>query len=316
MSTMLAPYGLGAAATTSLWSDCNQVAAKALSPVKGALDTVLKTAGVAAADRTKITTRPLDAMLDIFDPIEDAVGRAVDRVMKSRGATQTFFGTKINLTRVQAVDKRGDVSTQNLLKSLRTMQAFIVLLWTQPDGLIYEMAREGLDIANDAGKLVTSTAASAASAISKEAGKAVKAITDAAQAAADAAKNFFGLGAVGSLGEPVTAVAATAATGAAATAGAALETGIMAAITAIIGALMGGATKVVTDMISGDGDDDDDDAPAASTSMTTSPYANQILRPTTSTVVVPTSSGASNNTALYVGLGAGAIALALFMSRR
>lgn len=309
-STMLAAYGLGAAPTTTLWTDLNRGAAALVSPLRGPLDAVLKTAGVSTSDRRKITTRPLDAMLDLFDPILAPVGRAVDRVMRSRGATQSFFGTRINLTRIQPGDARADVSTRNLLASLRTIQAFIVLLWSQPDGLIYEMGREGLNMASQVGNAVANTAATVSKNVSNTAGAAVKAVTDTVQNIGKGVADFFGLG-EGLGGEPVTVAATAAATGVAATAGAALQTAISAAITAIVGAIGAGITVAITNAVGRDRDDEGSPGQDAATRTV-------VLAPAGTpggSFNAAAAQRSKDNTLLYVG-GAAAIIAAVVIATR
>lgn len=308
--SMAMVQGLGGLDVTA-WSSANKTASRILSPLRGPIQAALDAAGVPKTESAKIVSAPLDFLLDLFDPIENAVGRAVDRVMAKKGATQTFFGTKINLTRVQAVDRKADASVQNLLRSLRTIQAFIVLLWTQPLELAGSMLQEGLDIASTVAQNVTKAGGDAAAAVSKAAGDVVKNVSNTVSAAGDAVKDFFGFDGLGDLGEPVTVATTAAATGLAATAGAALETAIAAVITSIVTALGTAGAMAVTNATT--------PKPAAP-KVTAAPVS---FRPTTTIIRTSTAPAQTatplfvqkDNTMLYVG-GAAALAGILFLATR
>lgn len=223
--------GLGAV-DLDLWSKLNASAGKALQPFARTIDEALKASGAPADIRTKIVSRPLDAILDIFDPIEDAVGRAVDRVIARKGAVQNFFGQRRDITRVQAVDRKADASTQNLLRSLRTIDAFMILFWTQPLELAQEMAKEGIDIATDAAQTMQQTAAATGDAIARAAGDAWQNVSS----------FFSGI----DLGELATALGVGAALGLTGAAAAAVDGIIVVTIGAIVTAVGAAITEAIT----------------------------------------------------------------------
>ncbi len=216
---------------SSFWSNLNQTAAQAVKPFAGAVNAMTF---LTVAQRNQIINAPLDALLDMFDPIFDHVGAAVDRVLAKKGNVQNYFGSNKNLQRVQANDLKSDAVTQDLLKKLRTIEAFVVLFFTQPIDLAGEMLKEGLDIAQSAGQVVGQVATNVASAIGKDATEVMQASTNAASTVA----SWFGLGhfsyALGDGGLVSGPTAATAATGVTATAGAGVEGGVSATITAIL----------------------------------------------------------------------------------
>lgn len=159
----------GVPLVSSPWADINRQAAQMLRPVLVPMADALRVAKAPADVRAKLVSRPLDALLDIFDPVEDAVGRAVDRVIARKGATQNFFGKRVNIARRQPADARADASTQNLIRSFRTIRAFIVLFWTQPLELAQELLREGIDITQEVAKQAATAAKTAATAASRAA---------------------------------------------------------------------------------------------------------------------------------------------------
>lgn len=102
------------------------------------------------ADKTALLSTPIDWFIDVFDPIEDAVGRAVDRVLLQKGNVQNYLGImRVNLQRVQPIDLKADKSTQNLMKRMRTILAFLVLPMTQPLEFAASLFQEGIHIAGD-----------------------------------------------------------------------------------------------------------------------------------------------------------------------
>jgi len=233
MAQLLISPPLGAVAG-SFWADLNAGAAGLLRPVAAPLSEALKAAGAPADLRTKLVSRPLDAMLDIFDPAEDAIVRAVNRVMARKGSTQTFFGQRIDLRIGQPVDAQMDASTRNLVRSLRTISAFVVLFWTAPLELAQEMMKEGLDVASGAAAATVKLATD----VTKAAGKAAQ---DAAKAAAGvwtSITNLFGMPEPGDgigQGGPAEGVAAGAAVAAAG--GVSLEAVLLSAVSSIVAAV-------------------------------------------------------------------------------
>lgn len=172
-------------AATSFWTDWNKKAKELITPVAPAI----RASPLPTSVQTKIINTPLDALLDTFEPIEDAVGRAVDRVLAQTGSTHNYFGTRKNLTRVQEVDKKTDASTQRLMLSLRTFDAFVVLFVCKPIELAAACLREGIDIAKEMAAWTIDAA-----------GQVVTSVVDTGKAALDTAASWFGLG------EPATGI--------------------------------------------------------------------------------------------------------------
>jgi hypothetical protein len=200
--------------TSSFWSDWNRQTASSLAPILGAFTAL----PLPTAIKTKFRTRPLDALLDLFDPVEDAVGRAVDRVIAKKGFKQNYFGETRDVRRVHPIDKRADNATQNLMRRLRTMDSFIVLIWTQPVDLAAEMAREGINIVANVAKNVT----------------------NAAEDAFTALKRAFGVGGLGDGGVVTAPTAAGAVTTLAASLGVVLDVALVEAIFTIVSMITGG----------------------------------------------------------------------------
>ncbi len=207
---------------TSFWADWNKQFAKVMVPFVPAINT----APLSVEMKVMLKTRPLDAVLDLFDPIEERIGRAVDRVILKKGATQNYFGKLRNIKRTQPIDAKADASTQNLMKTLRTIDAFVVLFFTQPVELAAECLKEGIDIA---GHAVASVKQAGAEALK------------AGGAALNEVSSWFGIGAAD--GGVVSAPAAVTAT---ATAGAGIDAAITATLAAITTILTAAATAAAT----------------------------------------------------------------------
>lgn len=218
--------------TSSFWSTWNQSAAQITAPFALVIDAL----PIPALSRSKLKSRPLDALLDIFDPIEDAVGRAVDKVLSQKGNTQNFFGKNMNLKRVQPVDAKADASTRNIMKMLRTIEAFYVLSFTQPLEFAAALLGEGINLAADLARASADVAAK----IAQVAGDAAADVLEAAQNAADAVASFFGLGGVNGLGD-AGAVSAPAAAAGATVAAAPAEVAILDAVLAALAGIIAGA---------------------------------------------------------------------------
>ncbi len=134
-----------------LMSTLNIEAAKMLAPLRGVINALPMT----SAQKNKLIGDPLDFLFDIFDPIEDIYGRAVDKVIAQKGASQRPFwllGGSVNIRRVLNSDAKLDPTTRNIVKRLRTMNAFITLMYTQPLEIIGAMLSEGIDIAGAVAK--------------------------------------------------------------------------------------------------------------------------------------------------------------------
>lgn len=216
----------------SFWTTWNASAAQITAPFAGAINAL----PIPSLLRSKLRSRPLDAMLDIFDPIENAVGRAVDKVLAQKGSTQNFFGKNMNLRRVQAVDAKADASTRGLMKTLRTIEAFYVLLFTQPVEFAAALLSEGVNVVGDLAQAAGDLAAQAA----KAAGDAAADVIEAAGDAVDAVASFFGLGSVQGLGDGG-AVSGPAAAAGASAAAAPAEVAILDAVLATLAGILAGA---------------------------------------------------------------------------
>lgn len=235
--------------TSSFWGTWNQSAAQIVQPFAGLIDAL----PIAAATRSKMKSRPLDALIDIFDPVEDAVGRAVDKVIQQKGPVQNFFGKNMNVARVQPVDTKADASTRNIMKTLRTIQAFYVLSFTQPVEFAAALLSEGVNLVGD----VARAAADVAQTLAERAGAAAAQALEAAGDAADAVSAFFGLGGF-ALGDGGASAAATVA--GSTVAAAPVEVSVLDAVLAALAGVLAGAldtaigtgAKLVGDMITGE----------------------------------------------------------------
>ena len=233
------PDGKVSVPVTSFMSDWNRQASRAIQPVAAAI----RALDVMPRDlREKMIARPLDALLDIFDPIFDRVAAPCRRTMQRHlngGRRVEWFGQYIDIRIEQPlIDNSVDVSTKSFLKKIRTMQAFIVCFLKKPLEFAGECLKEGIDIVGDVAGAVGQAVGNAAETI----GKATKAVSDAAKKAADeAAKavagvaSFFGnaFGLSGGLGEPASAISAAIASAITAIAGVITENVILAIIGAI-----------------------------------------------------------------------------------
>ena len=170
---------------SNFWSDWNKEAAKALRPVMRVLRNLELPKFI---DKRKLETRPLDFVLDIFDPVLNRIEAACVRTQQKhvpRGRVQ-WFGKTIDIRIDQPGDDRMDVSTRNLVRTLRTIQSFILLFFTKPLELAGECLKEGFDVAGDTMRDVSN----AVDKTLKEAGKAAETVakeTEVAVAAAAAA---------------------------------------------------------------------------------------------------------------------------------
>lgn len=218
---------------TSFWTTWNQSAAQIVQPFAVVIDAL----PIPSGDRAKMKSRPLDALLDIFDPIEDAIGRAVDKVLAQKGNTQNFFGKNMNLKRVQSVDSKADASTRNMMKTLRTIQAFYVLMFTQPIEFAGALLSEGVNVVGG----IAQAAADVAGEIAKRAGEGAAEVLETAGEVASAVVSFFGLGSVHGLGTAAVDDAAVAGAAAATTAAAGVEVTIIDAVLATLAGIIAGA---------------------------------------------------------------------------
>ena len=185
---------------TSLLTDWNAEGKKLLAPLAPA---VRGATALPYSWREKIVNRPLDAFIDLFDPVEDAFGRAIDRVIRKHvpSGKINWFGKMENISRNPPEDNVFDISTRNFVRRLRTIRAFIGLFFAKPVELAYECAVEGIDITAK----VAEGIGDAVSAAAKAAGEVVEEVGKKAQEAVDGVVDFFkglgGLGGYGGLGD-------------------------------------------------------------------------------------------------------------------
>lgn len=230
--------------TSSFWAGWNREGAKVTSVFKGAIES----SGLPKDVQKKLLERPLDAMLDLADPVEDRLGAAIDRVIASKGAVQNLFGTPKDVRRVQDIDKKADVSTQNLLKRLRTLDSFLTLFYTQPAALAFEMGVEGFDLVGDAAKAVADMAEKAGKAVGKAASEVQKNIEEGVKTVA----SWVGLGSLGDGGVVSGPAAAGGLAGVAAAIGIPVELLISAIVSIIVGVIGAAITGGVAIATSGD----------------------------------------------------------------
>lgn len=86
------------------------------------------------ADKTKLRNRPLDFLINLFDPVEDFVATTISEVIARTGGNplRQYFDKLVDLRRDQPGDAKYDASTLNLLRRLRTINGCFVLMLNQP----------------------------------------------------------------------------------------------------------------------------------------------------------------------------------------
>lgn len=181
--------------TTSLWGEWNEDLANLFRPFRGIID-ALPNPPFPSKLKSDLKNAPLNALFDIFDPIFDHVGAAIDRVLAKKGNTQNFFGHIMNLKRVQAADGNADAATRDLLLRLRTIQAFFALWFTQPIDFAIELGKEGINIVQGAAE----TAEHIAQQVAQAAGEVAEKILEAGDQAKRAVQSWFGFGGYGGFG--------------------------------------------------------------------------------------------------------------------
>lgn len=232
----------------SFLTDWNRQAARALRPVMRALRNVPMPSFV---DKRKLENRPLDFLIDLFDPVFDRFEAACNRTQRRhipRGKVQ-WFGKTIDLRIEQPGDEKMDASTRGFMRKMRIIQSFILLFFNKPVELIGECLKEGVDIVGDVGKAVgdavDKTLREAGNTVQKaaeETGKAVAGVFDWIKGATSL--GGYGIG----LGEPVTAASGTAASGATAVGGIAIEQVIQQIIEKIMQALAEKAPEIAANL--------------------------------------------------------------------
>ena len=173
---------------TSVLTDWNREAAKAMRPVAPA---ILGLDLLSRSMREKLINRPIDALLDLFDPLFSTLAvpckRTMDLHLKG-GRRVEWFGQYLDIRINQpAIDNRLDVSTRNFVKKLRTIQAFIICFLKKPLEFTGECLKVGIDLATNVAKSVGKAVDSAVRSIGKAAQDAGAAVGDLAAKAADEA---------------------------------------------------------------------------------------------------------------------------------
>jgi hypothetical protein len=250
------PDGKVSVPVTTFWSDWNAQTARAIQPVASAIRSLEL---LPRALREKMVTRPLDALLDIFNPLFDRVAAPCRRTMQQHlrgGRRVEWFGRYIDIRIEQPlIDNAADESTKTLLRKLRTIQAFIVCFLKKPVEFAGECLKEGIDIVGDVAGAVGQAVGNAVEAIGKAAQDAGKAVGDVAKKAADEAgkavagvASFFGNAfGLSGLGEAATGISGAVAAAITTIAGVITENVIIAiigAIVTVIGAVIGAAAYV------------------------------------------------------------------------
>lgn len=184
----------------SFLTDWNREAARAMRPLAPAirgLDLLPR------ALRDKMINRPLDALLDLFNPLFGVLATPCKRTMDLHlkgGRRVEWFGKYLDIRISQpAIDDKLDISTRNFVKKLRTIQAFIICFLKKPLEFTGECLKAGIDLATNVAQSVGKAVDSAVMSIGKAAQDAGKAVGDLAAQAADeagkaaaAAGSFFG----------------------------------------------------------------------------------------------------------------------------
>lgn len=221
----------------SFLTDWNRQAARALRPIMRALRNVPMPSFI---DKSKLENRPLDFLLDVFDPVFDRFEAACNRTQRRhipRGKVQ-WFGKTIDLRINQPGDEKMDVSTRGFMRKMRIIQAFILLFFNKPVELAGECLKEGIDIVGDVGKTVGDAVDKTLRDVGKTAQNAAEEAEKAVAGVIDWVKSLAGLGGYGiGLGEPVTAASGAAAGGTTAVGGIAVEQVIQQIIEKIMQAL-------------------------------------------------------------------------------
>jgi len=228
----------------SFMSDFNREASRLMAPFSG----VIAALPIPRDVRHDLRHAPIDALMNIFDPIEDAVGRAVDRTLAKKGNHQNYFGTVVNVKRVQTVDLKTDASSQNFMRRFRTMRAFFILVITQPIEFAAQLLQEGINIVGEGATAIGKVASDFATAAGKITADIVKATADAAGSVA-AWFGLGGLGAYGGLGVEPTSIASSIL----AAIGVTLDPAIVAILDSIITMIVGLISAAVGSFISGGG---------------------------------------------------------------
>jgi hypothetical protein len=233
--------GLGSALfdiEVAMVKEFNKAGARALAPVSGQIDAL---PGLSRSMKDKIKNRPYEAILDIFDPLEDAIERVTAKINKKTGLTKRkVFGTTVDMVVDPAYDRQiKDVTIRNLLRRLRSANHFIALFWTEPLLLAIGMAQEGIDVIEGMG-VVLGKAMGMPPAQAKAAARAAAHASPGA-AATDWLAKAVGLGVTGADDAAIAATAPPAATGAATVGGVAIPPMVNDIITKIlVGIVKGG----------------------------------------------------------------------------
>lgn len=227
---------------TNFWSDWNREAAKTLRPVMSVLRNLDLPSFI---DKRKLADRPLDFVLDVFDPVLDRFEAACNRTQKKhipRGVVK-WFGNNIDIRIDQPGDDRMDASTRNFMKTMRIIQSFILLFFNKPIELAAECLKEGVDLAGDVardiGKAVDKTVKQVEKSVKKAGEEAEKAAAGVVDWLKGAAKSV-GLGELATAGAGAGAAATTAA------GGISIEVVIASVISSVTTALIAAIPEIIT----------------------------------------------------------------------
>jgi hypothetical protein len=234
---------------TSFLTDWNKQAAEVLRPVMRALRNVPMPSFI---DKRKLENRPIDFILDVFNPVFDRFEAACVRTQRQhvpRGKVE-WFGKTIDIRIDQPGDERMDASTRGFVRKMRIIQSFILLFFTKPIELAGECLKEGVDlagdVARDVGKAVDDTL--------KQAGKTAQAAAQEAQKAVAGAVDWFksvtGLGAYGgTYGLGATGVEEGGAVGVVGVGGVGIEQVVQQIIEKIMQALSEKAPEIASNLV-------------------------------------------------------------------
>lgn len=195
---------------TSPWSEWNAAIARLISPVK---QQILAIPVLSGPVKRKIVERPLDAVIDIFDPLVDRLARAEQRVLTKHlngGRSVEFFGSRLDLRLTQEIDARMDESTKNITRKLRILRNFFVLWWKKPLELVFECLAEGVDLVKDTVESIGKAIEDGLVAVGETAQKAAEEAGEVVSGVVGGIASFFGLGTTGGAVEaPAAGTAAT-----------------------------------------------------------------------------------------------------------
>ncbi len=233
---------------TSFLTDWNKQAAQILRPVMRALRNVPMPAFI---DKRKLENRPIDFILDVFNPVFDRFEAAAVRTQRQhvpRGKVE-WFGKTIDIRIDQPGDERMDVSTRGFVRKMRIIQSFILLFFTKPLELAGECLKEGVDLAGDVARDVSKAVDDTLKQVGKTAQAAAKETEKAVAGVVDWFKGVTGLGAYGRAGLGATGVEEGAAVGITGVGGVGIEQVVQQIIEKIMQALSDKAPEIASNLL-------------------------------------------------------------------